>query len=102
MALGDMWVQAVWPQGTCFTSLGLGFFLGHLDDGRALLPIEFSFFFFGFCLFRAAPVAYGGSQPRGGIGALAAGLHHSHSNAGSKPKSVTYTTAHGNAGLLTH
>ena len=48
MALGAMWVQAVWPQGTCFTSLGLGFFLGHLDDGRALLPTEFSFFFLAF------------------------------------------------------
>ena len=43
-------------------------------------------FFFGFCLlsfFLAAPVAYGGSQARGQIGAIAAGLHHSHSNARS-------------------
>jgi len=31
-------------------------------------------FFFG--LFRAAPTAYGGSQTRGQIGAVAAGLHH--------------------------
>ena len=29
---------------------------------------------------RAAPVAYGGSQARGRIRAVAAGLHHSHSN----------------------
>ena len=28
------------------------------------------------CLFRAAPMAYGSSQPRGLIGAAAAGLHH--------------------------
>ena len=42
--------------------------------------------FFGlFCLFRATPVAYGGSQARGRIGAIAGGLHYSHSNAGSKP-----------------
>ena len=41
-----------------------------------------SFFFF---LFRVAPEAYGGSQASGQIGAAAAGLHHSHSNAGSKP-----------------
>ena len=41
--------------------------------------------FFVFCLFRAAPVAYGGSQARGQIGAVAAGLHHSHSDTGSKP-----------------
>ena len=45
----------------------------------------FSFFFF--CLFafsRATPAAYGGSQVRGLIGAVAAGLHHSHSNARSE------------------
>ena len=43
-----------------------------------------SFFLFLF-LFRAAPMAYGGSQARGRMGATAAGLHHSHSHAGSKP-----------------
>ena len=41
-------------------------------------------------LFRAAPAAYGGSQARGGIGAVAAGLCHGH------------TTAQGNPGSLTH
>ena len=37
--------------------------------------------------FKATPVAYGGSQARGQIGTAAAanGLHHSHSNARSKP-----------------
>ena len=34
---------------------------------------------------RAAPEAYGSSQARGWIGAAAADLHHSHSNARSKP-----------------
>ena len=34
--------------------------------------------------FRASPVAYGSSQARGPIGAIAASLHHSHSNVGSK------------------
>ena len=37
-----------------------------------------SFILFYFCLFafsRAAPAAYGGSQARGLIGAVAAGLH---------------------------
>ena len=43
------------------------------------------FCLFVFCLFRVAPVAYGGSQARGQIGAVAAGLHHGHSNAGSEP-----------------
>ena len=35
--------------------------------------------------FGATPVAYGGSQARGRVGAAAAGLHHSHSNTGSEP-----------------
>ena len=58
-------------------------------------------FFFFFCYVRAAPVAYGGSQARGWIGTLAAGLHHSHSNPGSEPH-LRPTTAHGNAGFLTY
>ena len=53
----------------------------------------FSFFFFWlllfcfvlFCLFRAASMAYVSSKVRGQIGAIAAGLHHSHSNEGSYP-----------------
>ena len=32
----------------------------------------------------AAPKAYGSSQARGQIGPVAAGLHHSHCNTGSK------------------
>ena len=35
-------------------------------------------------VFRAAPTAYRGSQPGGWIGAVAAGLYHSHSNVGSE------------------
>ena len=38
-----------------------------------------------FFLFRAIPMACGGSQDRGPIGAVAAGLRQSHSNSGSKP-----------------
>ena len=34
----------------------------------------------------AAPAAYGGSQARGPIRAVATGLHQSHSNAGSEPR----------------
>ena len=33
----------------------------------------------------ATPAAYGGSQARGQMGAIAASPHHSHSNAGSEP-----------------
>ena len=43
-------------------------------------------FFFGlFAISWAAPSAYGGSQARDPIGAVAAGLGKSHSNAGSRP-----------------
>ena len=38
-------------------------------------------FFFGLFV-----PAYGGSQARGPVGAVAAGLHHSHSNVGSEPR----------------
>ena len=44
----------------------------------------FILFYFAF-IFRALPVAYGGSQARGLIGAIAAALHHSHSNTRSEP-----------------
>ena len=42
------------------------------------------FYFLLFGLFRVTPVACGGSQARGRIRAVVAGLHHSHSNAGSE------------------
>ena len=48
-----------------------------------LICVSKFFFFFG--LFRALLAAYGGSQARGPIRAGAASLHHSHSNARSKP-----------------
>ena len=48
------------------------------------------FVLFCFCAFsRAAPVAYAGSQVRGPIGAVAASLHHSRSNAGSLTHDLT-------------
>ena len=48
--------------------------------------ISFRFFVFVFLFhFRAAPMAYGSSQAKGQIRARAAGLHYSHSNAGSQP-----------------
>ena len=43
------------------------------------VSVERIFFF----LRGVVPVAYGGSQDMGLIGAIAAGLHHSHSNSGS-------------------
>ena len=54
-----------------------------------LLPSDLDFFFFLFLVFLPflgpSPTAYGGSQARGLIRAVAASLHHSHSNTGSKP-----------------
>ena len=44
----------------------------------------YSLFFYYFFQ-RAAPLAFGGSQARGLIRAIAASLYHSHSNARSKP-----------------
>ena len=49
-----------------------------------LYPLFFFFFFWSF-VFRATPVAYGGFQARGLIGAVAAGLHQCQSNARSEP-----------------
>ena len=41
--------------------------------------------FYLYLLFRATTVAYGSLQAKGRMGATATGLHHSHSNMGSKP-----------------
>ena len=61
-------------------SLGLG------DANYSIYFFLFIYFFGSFVFFRAAPAAYGGSQARGRIGAVAASLRHSHSNARSKPR----------------
>ena len=62
----------------------------HLVNGYPVVPtlLFIYLFIYLFCLFvfsRTTPTAYGGSLARGLIGAVAAGLHQSHSNAGSKP-----------------
>ena len=49
----------------------------NLSKAVKLVNNKFSFFFF-----RAALTAYGGYQAVGQIGAVAAGLHQSHSNLG--------------------
>ena len=50
---------------------------------------------FCFVLFSTTPAAYGSSHTRGQIGATAAGLHYSHSNAGSelRPRPTPQVTA---------
>ena len=59
------------------------FFHGYFLRGFSYF-VSFLFLFCFLLLFRASPAAYGGSQARGQIGATAAGLGHSHSNAESK------------------
>ena len=65
-----------------------------LKPGHTFLIIISVFFFFFvfvfvffvfFCYHRATPMTYGGSQARGLICAVAAGLCHSHSNTRSEP-----------------
>ena len=76
---------------------------GSLGPSFWLSPIFLYFFFFlSFVFSRATPMAHGGSQPRGPIRTTAASLHHSHSNARSKPPLRPYTTAHSSARSLTH
>ena len=68
-----------------------------------VLYFYFLFFLsFFFAISWAAPAAYGGSQARGLIWAVATSLRQSHSNTRSKPNLQPYTTAHGNARYLTH
>ena len=51
------------------------------------IRIKFKLFFFGlFAISRATPSAYGGSQARVGIRAIAAGLCHSHSDVGAEQR----------------
>ena len=57
----------------------------YLSSANAQWMVCWNFFFGCFCLFRATPVAYVGSQARSRNGAVAAGLCHSQSNARSKP-----------------
>ena len=77
------------------------------DGGRHPPPdLRLFHFILFFCLFafsRATPTAYGGSQARGLIGALAASLHHSQPQQHEiQATSVIYTTAHNNIGSFTH
>ena len=73
----------------------------------SLCPFPYNFLIF-FCVcvcllfLWATPAAYGDSQARGLIGAVAAGLRQSHSKCRIRAASATYTTAHGNTGSLTH
>ena len=61
-----------------------------------------SVFCFLFCLFRATPTAYGGSQARGQVKAVAAILTPQSQQCQIQTEFVAYTTAQCNTGPLTH
>ena len=65
-----------------------------IDYGHWVVP---GFFFGG----GPTPTAYGGSQARGLIGAVATSLHHSYSNTGSEPH-LQPAPQLSNASSLTH
>ena len=61
-----------------------GLFPSHLNFQAIFNPLNILFYLLFVFFLRAAPWAYGSSQTRGRIGAVAAGLHHSHSKARSE------------------
>ena len=60
-------------------------YITHTNLGGVAINLIRLNFFVCLFVFRAAPSAFGGSQARGLIGAVAASLHHSHSKVGSEP-----------------
>ena len=58
---------------------------GHREKVEKRRQTSFFFFFGLFAFSGIAPSAYGDSQARGLIGAIAIGLHQIHSNTGSEP-----------------
>ena len=66
----------------------LGFFhvLATVNSAAMNMRVHVFFFFVVVVISWAAPAAYGGSQARGPIGAVATGLRQSHSNPGSEPR----------------
>ena len=52
-----------------------------MNTSQFIFPV----LFFVFCSFRAAPAAYGGSQARGLIRAVAAGLHQATATRDQRP-----------------
>ena len=73
---GEFLFTVIWE----ISSLSLMLKAGFLDPKT--LGFFLSFFFFVFS--RATPIAYRGFQARSLMGAVASGLHHSHSNARSE------------------
>ena len=70
----------------CFDEVWVIFLKYFRSDVRTSKVFFFFFFSRLFAISGAAPVAHGGSQARGRIGAVATGLRQSRSNARSKPR----------------
>ena len=71
----------VWPYGKCHSLpdvVSFQFYCVYIEK-------KYIYTYIFFVLSRAAPAAYGCSQARGLIGALATGLHQNHSDMGSEP-----------------
>ena len=73
-AFTHIWACGCWLILLAFEQTHLTSAYGQMDT----FSLEESFLF---SLFRATPKAYGGSQARGPMGAVAASLQHSYSNA---------------------
>ena len=63
-----------------------GSHLGGEKFWKVFIYLKKNFFFCLFAISWATPAAYGGSQARGRIRAVASGLRQSHSNSGSEPR----------------
>ena len=72
----------------CHLAKALGQCLCPRGQAQRRTSFLYSIFYYSLLFFphflRPHPMACGGSQARGQIGVIAAGLHHSHSNSGSE------------------
>ena len=59
-----------------------------------MMMIVYHYYHYYYLSFRAEPVAYGGSQVRGRIRAIAASLYHKPQQHRIQASFATYTTAH--------
>jgi len=92
VVLGQENLKLHYPTGqlseSAVSGLGLereGFFF-FLRRGFFVHYLDFFFFFFFFAFIGAHPPAYGDWKARGRIRAIAAHLHHTHSNVRSEPR----------------
>ena len=83
--LPHIWQSLFWASNSLASSSRSSYtgFSSQKHNGDWYINIAFFLFSF-FGLFRVSPEANGSSQARGQIRTVAAGLHHSHSNVGSK------------------